>query len=64
MSDDPYAERKKLTFAQAEGMAPLPSQLAPKVLSQELRAYLWHIIYFSLSRQSAKQASMETIQSC
>jgi hypothetical protein len=39
--DDPYAERKKLTFEEAEGLAPLPSQLALREISQEFRAVLW-----------------------
>jgi hypothetical protein len=43
--DDPYADRKKLTFEQAEGAAPLPSQLKLKEISQELRATLWSVIY-------------------
>ncbi len=42
---DPYAERKKLTFAQAEGIEPLPRQLQPKEISQQLRALLWAVIY-------------------
>jgi hypothetical protein len=35
--DDPYAERRKITFEQAEGAEPLPSQLKLKELSQKLR---------------------------
>jgi hypothetical protein len=34
--DEPYADRKKLTFEQAEGAAPLPSQLKLKEISQEI----------------------------
>lgn len=45
MSDDPYAERRKLTFAQAEGAAPLPRQLKLKEISKELRARLWGVVY-------------------
>ena len=48
MQDDPYADRKKLTFAQAEGAEALPRQLKLKEVSQELRASLWHLIYESL----------------
>ena len=53
MQDDPYAARKKLTFAQAEGIEPLPTQLALKRLSPQLRAMLWNIVYRSMleSRQ-------------
>jgi hypothetical protein len=39
--DDPYAERKKLSFEQAQGLAPLPRQLALDEISQEFRAILW-----------------------
>ena len=46
--DDPYAERKKITFEQAERAAPLPSQLKLKEISQELRAQLWRVIYAHL----------------
>jgi hypothetical protein len=46
--DDPYAERRKLSFEQAEGAAPLPSQLKLKEISQELRALLWHVIHTHL----------------
>lgn len=40
--------RKKLTFAQAEGVEGLPPQLALKEVSQALRAVLWHIVYGSM----------------
>ena len=46
--DDPYAERRKSTFEQAEGAAPLPSQLKLKEISPELRARLWKVIYTHL----------------
>ena len=38
---DPLAARKALTFAQAEGLEPLLSQLARGQISQEFRAVLW-----------------------
>jgi hypothetical protein len=38
-------DRKSITFEQAEGLAPLPSQLKPKGLSQQLRALLWNAVY-------------------
>jgi hypothetical protein len=47
-SDDPYADRRKLSFEQAEGAAPLPSQLKLKEISQELRARLWRVIHTRL----------------
>src|SRR5947207_1400575 len=45
-----YKERKRLTFAQAEGAEPLPSQLALKEISPELRARLWAVVYNSLEK--------------
>jgi|HubBroStandDraft_6_1064221.scaffolds.fasta_scaffold122011_2 hypothetical protein len=43
--NDPYSARKGITFEQAEGVEPLPSQLKTKVLTPELRALLWEVIY-------------------
>jgi hypothetical protein len=40
--------RRGLTFAQAEGVEPLPAQLGPKELSPELRAHLWAVLYDKL----------------
>ena len=40
-----YEDRKRLTFEQAEGAEPLPSQLKLKEISPELRARLWRIFY-------------------
>ena len=37
MSSDPYEDRRKLTFEQAEGAERLPTQLQTKELSKELR---------------------------
>jgi len=47
MSAD-YSDRKHLTFEQAEGIEPLPTQLRPKEISKELRARLWAVVYASL----------------
>lgn len=47
MSDDVSA-RKGLTFGQAEGVEPLPTQLAPTEVSPHLRAKLWAIFHRSL----------------
>ena len=44
-----YEDRKRLTFEQAEGAEPLPSQLKLKEVSPELRARLWAIFYQELS---------------
>ncbi len=43
------AERKRLTFAQAEGVESLPSQLQTKEISQQLRSLLWNIFYNYIS---------------
>jgi hypothetical protein len=41
-------ERKKLTFEQAEGIEPLPSQLQLREVSPKLRAVLWNRIHSDL----------------
>ncbi|WP_297837125.1 AbiJ-NTD4 domain-containing protein [uncultured Roseibium sp.] len=45
---DPWEERRKLTFEQAEGAAPLPRQLKLKEVTPEMRAVLWKIVHSSL----------------
>ncbi len=50
--DDPHAERRRLTFEQAERVEPLPTQLHPKELSKELRALLWQLVYKSLNEDT------------
>lgn len=47
--EEEYERRKNLTFAQAEGLEPLPSQLAVGEISSELRALLWSWVYKSLA---------------
>jgi len=42
---DSYQERKRLTFEQAEGAEPLPTQLKLKEVSPELRSRLWEIFH-------------------
>jgi hypothetical protein len=46
----PFEDRKRLTFEQAEGAAPLPTQLKLQEVSQELRALLWEVFHVSMSR--------------
>lgn len=41
-------DRKSLTFEQAEGAEPLPSQLATRTISQELRVALWDLVLQSM----------------
>jgi hypothetical protein len=52
-----FEDRKRLTFEQAEGVAPLPRQLRSKELSPELRALLWVEIHESL--QESQVADIE-----
>ncbi|MBX7146337.1 MAG: hypothetical protein K1X44_03400 [Alphaproteobacteria bacterium] len=48
--DDLYSIRKKLTFAQAEGREPLPTQLQLKEITFQLKARLYDVIYSSLEK--------------
>jgi hypothetical protein len=50
MADDPYADRKRLTFEQAEGVDALPTQILPKEVTRELRAVLWAAVFASISK--------------
>ncbi|MGJ5041402.1 MULTISPECIES: AbiJ-NTD4 domain-containing protein [unclassified Bradyrhizobium] len=54
MNDDEIARRKTLTFAQAEGEEPLPSQLKRTEVSRKLRAILWSYIHTELGRTSVR----------
>jgi hypothetical protein len=47
---DPYADRKNLSFEQAEGVEPLPRQLRLKEISQQLRALFWKVVYDDITR--------------
>jgi hypothetical protein len=49
MVNNSFDERKNLTFEQAEGTEPLPSQLQLKEVSSQLRALLWEVIHTSLA---------------
>ena len=44
MNED-IEERKKLSFEQAEGVEPLPSQLQLREVSRQLRAILWKTVH-------------------
>ncbi|MEW9523660.1 hypothetical protein MRBLRH8O_001463 [Agrobacterium radiobacter] len=46
--DNEFSHRKELTFEQAEGAAPLPSQLLPKQVSDGLKAKMWQIFHHSI----------------
>ena len=45
-------ERKRLTFEQAEGVEPLPSQLQLREISPKLRAVLWSYIHGVLQKST------------
>jgi hypothetical protein len=47
LSDD-IEKRKKISFEQAEGVAPLPAQLQLREVSPQLRAVLWDLIHHHL----------------
>lgn len=55
MADDAFEERKRITFEQAEGVEPLPTQLKLKELSPALRAALWGLTFESINRCSMRQ---------
>src|SRR5436305_13865565 len=44
MSSDEF-DRSQLTFKQAEGLEPLPTQLKLKEVSREMRVRLWELVY-------------------
>ncbi|WP_421365930.1 AbiJ-NTD4 domain-containing protein [Agrobacterium tumefaciens] len=46
--ENEFSYRKELTFEQAEGAAPLPSQLALKEISSGLKAKMWQVFHDSL----------------
>ena len=50
MDDDEITRRKVLTFAQAEGLSPLPTQLSRTEVTPELRAILWRFVHDEMSR--------------
>ena len=56
--DDPYADRRQLTFEQAEGVEPLPTQLDPKELSKQLRAIVWLLVYESLREADTRRGDV------
>jgi hypothetical protein len=58
--DKEYELRRGVTFEQAEGIEPLPSQLQPKELSQALR--VWNAVYHSLLDGSSTDAGAYTIE--
>lgn len=49
-------DRSSLTFEQAEGLEPLPSQLELRTVSPALRAGIWEVIYASMDGTRLKDA--------
>src|ERR1700730_2385651 len=54
-----YEDRKRLTFEQAEGVEPLPTQLRLKEMSNEMRALLWEVIYSSICQSWRRQGNRD-----
>ena len=50
--DDEIQRRKELTFEQAEGLAPIPAQLARTEVSPELRAVMWNFILEEIQKKA------------
>lgn len=59
-TDEELARRKQITFAQAEGVAALPTQLKTKEISKELRAYLWAIVHESIEKAVRSEPAFGT----
>src|SRR6202012_4113689 len=59
------AARERLTFAQAEGLAPLPTQLARGQISMEFRAAVWAYLFkiFEAHRDHDRFSGMSTLES-
>jgi hypothetical protein len=48
LTDDLYDQRKELTFAQAEGAEPLPTQLSRTKISLQLASLVWADVHHRL----------------
>lgn len=55
--DEKPLDRKSITFEQAEGRHPLPSQLAPRTLSNEARALLWYFVHATMDAEESYSRS-------
>jgi hypothetical protein len=60
MPSDPLEQRKKLSFEQAAGIVPLPSQLARGEISQEFRAAIWAELHDRLQYDRAWDSDSES----
>jgi hypothetical protein len=61
MTFDPFAHRKTLSFEEAAGIVPLPTQLRPGELSQEFRAVLWAEIHRRLGEHAIRDSFGATL---
>ncbi len=60
MTDKPEApDRRSLTFAQAEGVEPLPQPLKLGEVSQQLRALLWRAVFKSMVKSQGQSGRIE-----
>lgn len=55
-SDTPN-NRRRSSFEQAEGAEPIPSQLALKEVSQEMRAHLWRVFHDSIEQEFSRSGA-------
>ena len=55
--DEVYSIRRGLTFAQAEGVEPLPDQWVGKQISDRLRSNIWAHVYSSVSIRERSEGS-------
>jgi hypothetical protein len=49
MTDDSYERRRELSFAQAEGIDPLPSQLKRTEVSPQMSSIVWAFLHRDIS---------------
>jgi hypothetical protein len=52
MDDEEYKRRQGLTFSEAEGLAPLPTQLQLGEISPAIKAELWAIFHGQIERST------------
>ena len=54
-------DRTKVSFAQAEGVEALPTQLRPREVTSRLRAQLWHVIHYFLEHGIANDTIYNSV---
>jgi hypothetical protein len=65
MNNEELERRESISFLQAEGIEPLPRQLALGELPKSTRAKLWAVLYDAIKRHSMKTSPImaETLRS-